>query len=130
MRERKRLSGAQQLAMLKARREEVARLLGEIEGGGNPSRLDADFVEGVTDDVDRATTFRGREATGAVTELLSVNRDQITEALERLEAGAYGTCEDCGRPIPHERLQIWPEATRCVSCQRRQDALAGSLLTA
>ncbi len=30
----------------------------------------------------------------------------------------FGTCEECGNPIPTERLLIVPEATLCVPCQR------------
>jgi len=30
----------------------------------------------------------------------------------------FGTCEECGDPIPDERLLIVPEAVLCVSCQR------------
>lgn len=42
---------------------------------------------------------------------------QVERALERLEAGRYGLCERCGRPIPPERLRAVPAATRCAPCQ-------------
>jgi RNA polymerase-binding transcription factor DksA len=32
-----------------------------------------------------------------------------------------GICEDCGRPIPEERLLIIPETTLCVKCQREME---------
>ncbi|MFI6518155.1 TraR/DksA family transcriptional regulator [Spirillospora sp. NPDC050679] len=38
-------------------------------------------------------------------------------ALSRLEAGRYGLCADCGEPILPERLELMPEARRCVLCQ-------------
>jgi len=41
---------------------------------------------------------------------------EISAALERLDAGAYGACEGCGRPIPGERLAIRPTARACVAC--------------
>jgi len=41
----------------------------------------------------------------------------VERALERLEAGRYGLCERCGRPIPPERLRAVPAATRCAPCQ-------------
>src|SRR5438105_10739281 len=53
----------------------------------------------------------------AMLRLLSQNSDQIDHALVRRGQGAYGYCEDCGAPIPAERLAIRPEATRCVPCQ-------------
>jgi RNA polymerase-binding transcription factor DksA len=37
-------------------------------------------------------------------------------ALERLDAGTYGRCERCGRPIPAERLAVRPSARTCVAC--------------
>jgi len=40
----------------------------------------------------------------------------VEEALGRLEAGTYGICERCGRPIAAERLEIRPTARTCVSC--------------
>jgi len=43
----------------------------------------------------------------------------IDRALEKLEEGTYGTCDDCGRSIAPERLEALPWATRCVSCQGR-----------
>lgn len=41
---------------------------------------------------------------------------EVDAALARVEAGDYGTCEVCGRPIPAERLDARPTATRCVNC--------------
>jgi RNA polymerase-binding transcription factor len=39
---------------------------------------------------------------------------EIDAAFERLDAGTYGVCEVCGRPIPGERLEARPAARRCV----------------
>ena len=41
---------------------------------------------------------------------------EIEAALARLGTGAYGLCEGCGRPIPVERLEVRPDARRCVAC--------------
>jgi DnaK suppressor protein len=41
---------------------------------------------------------------------------QITAALQRMEAGTYGSCVVCNAPIGFERLMIFPEAPNCVSC--------------
>lgn len=37
-------------------------------------------------------------------------------ALGRWDAGTYGVCARCGGPIPIERLEVRPFATRCVPC--------------
>ena len=47
--------------------------------------------------------------------------DEILAALNRLEAGTYGVCEACSRPIPLTRLRALPTAHRCVDCQSREE---------
>jgi len=43
---------------------------------------------------------------------------QVEEALERLDAGAYGACRSCGRQIIPERLAAIPWAATCIDCAR------------
>jgi RNA polymerase-binding transcription factor DksA len=40
--------------------------------------------------------------------------EEVDAAVARLDAGTYGICEVCGRPIPGERLEARPTAQRCV----------------
>lgn len=42
----------------------------------------------------------------------------IDGALERIEAGTYGTCVRCGKPIAEERLEALPYAELCIECKR------------
>ena len=42
----------------------------------------------------------------------------VEEALARLEAGTFGTCVRCGRPVGADRLEALPWAARCIDCQR------------
>ena len=44
---------------------------------------------------------------------------QAEHALEQLEAGTYGICENCGNPIGKLRLQARPRATLCMPCQEK-----------
>ncbi|MGD0608635.1 MAG: TraR/DksA C4-type zinc finger protein [Streptosporangiaceae bacterium] len=51
--------------------------------------------------------------------LLDATRQRLTAieaALDRLEAGTYGVCERCGRPIGDERLAARPTALTCIRC--------------
>ncbi len=45
----------------------------------------------------------------------------IEAALSRIAAGTYGECIDCGADIPSSRLQVAPEAPRCLDCQDRAE---------
>jgi DnaK suppressor protein len=42
---------------------------------------------------------------------------EIDSALGRVDAGTYGVCESCRKPIPEARLEAVPEATLCVACK-------------
>jgi RNA polymerase-binding protein DksA len=46
---------------------------------------------------------------------------QTEHALERLDAGTYGLCENCGDPIGKARMQAFPRATLCVECKQKQE---------
>ncbi|NKZ07535.1 TraR/DksA family transcriptional regulator [Actinomadura latina] len=46
---------------------------------------------------------------------------QIERAVQRMDAGTYGTCESCARPIGKARLQVFPRATLCVTCKQREE---------
>jgi len=50
-------------------------------------------------------------------EILEARIQDLEDALERMDEGTYGVCEECGQPIPWERLEVMPEARRCVRCQ-------------
>lgn len=58
-------------------------------------------------------------------ERLSVSTEtvqDIDDALDRIEAGAFGVCEECGGTIGEKRLQVKPWAALCIECQRREEA--------
>jgi len=45
---------------------------------------------------------------------------QVKKALRRMEKGGYGICEKCGQPIDKARLKVYPEATKCVMCAKKE----------
>lgn len=56
--------------------------------------------------------LRGRE---------KVFLDKIQKALEKLEAGTFGVCDDCGERISAKRLEARPETTLCIRCKEDQE---------
>jgi DnaK suppressor protein len=48
---------------------------------------------------------------------------EVEDALDRLEEGTYGICEECGAAIKLERLKILPFTTYCVQCQERREKM-------
>jgi len=44
----------------------------------------------------------------------------VEHALQKFEDGTYGLCDNCGKPIPPERLEALPQATLCLDCKARQ----------
>ena len=43
----------------------------------------------------------------------------VNDALEKIEKGAYGICEKCGKEITEERLLACPEARTCLKCGQK-----------
>lgn len=47
--------------------------------------------------------------------------DKIQRALERIDAGTFGICEECDEAISIKRLQARPETTLCIRCKEEQE---------
>ena len=47
---------------------------------------------------------------------------KINEALERIEDGSFGICEDCGEEIGVKRLEARPVTTQCIDCKTKAEA--------
>lgn len=60
-----------------------------------------------------------------ILEIESAELDQIDYALERIDNGSYGVCEECEKPINPERLRALPFASLCITCKRSQEAAEG-----
>jgi DnaK suppressor protein len=73
------------------------------------------------DPADAGTNLSETERTEAVMTVVKQQLAEVLGALERIEHGSYGTCVDCGKPVPPGRLEAKPEAARCVACQGKRD---------
>jgi DnaK suppressor protein len=99
-------------------REELARVRDgleedkrDLEGGGD------DFSE--TDSGDMSQSIFDREMDATLEEQTERRLEQVKRALEKIEDGTYGICDDTGENIPRGRLEAIPEATRTVEAQQR-----------
>jgi RNA polymerase-binding transcription factor len=111
-----------ELAAVRARLErEIGELALEIAAAASQI-AQGDASEGAGDDqADAGTKTYQREHEMA---LAHNSRDllaQTERAVLRMDAGTYGICESCGKPIGKARLQAFPRATLCVTCKAREE---------
>lgn len=94
------------LARLESLREEFARL---VDDAADANADDEHDIEGTSVPFERDQVHEMlRQAAARV--------EEVDQALERLDAGTYGTCEVCGQPIGAERLAARPSARACIRC--------------
>ena len=104
------------------RRQEVMK---EIDGllGNRMSDEYQRRVDSAPDVGDQALLDTERVRDISLLEMRNKMRQQIDEALAKLEEGGYGRCADCKVEISEKRLRTVPFARRCVACQSKQELL-------
>ncbi|MET8881936.1 TraR/DksA family transcriptional regulator [Streptomyces rubiginosohelvolus] len=102
---------------------EILRLRSELETSGAAlAGLMRDSGDGAGDDeADTGTKNITREHELALAANAQEMLEQTERALARLEAGTYGLCEICGKPIGKARMQAFPRATLCVEDKQKQE---------
>ena len=82
-----------------------------------------DLIGGPGDSGDAAAASLLRDITQAeIIRDVGEVRD-IVAAEQRIAAGQYGICIDCGTPVRYKRLDAYPTAKRCLACQERREKL-------
>lgn len=71
----------------------------------------------LADPVDQATETYDDDISFEIASTSEDELEQIQIALEKIEKGTYGLCEECEAPISPSRLRILPYATACVTCR-------------
>lgn len=96
-------------ALLEEERSDLSAKLEELGVGAGRQNYDSNFA-----DSSQVTAERGEvEAlVGKLREALS----EVERALEKVEEGNYGKCDDCGQPIDPLRLEAKPAAPYCINC--------------
>ncbi len=105
---------------LLSQRQALLQLMAE-QRGGILSRADVAAAHFAHPEDSRAQLNTERELEFALGEHETAELDTLDNALQRIEAGTYGLCMDCGADIPPERLHAAPEAARCLACQGKQE---------
>lgn len=102
---------------------EALRLRAEISSSEEAlAGLMRDSGDGAGDDqADTGTKNITREHEMALNSNARETLEQTEHALERLDAGTYGLCENCGNAIGKARMQAFPRATLCVECKQKQE---------
>ena len=85
------------------------------------ARLGDTVAEAGDDEADASSKLFEREHELALTHNSRELLEQTERALAGIEAGTYGVCESCGKPIGKARLLAFPRATLCVECKQRQE---------
>jgi DnaK suppressor protein len=96
---------------------ELDRSITVLNGGGQ-QQWSGDYPQ---DPADAGANLSESERSEAVLAVARRQRSDVLAALHRIDLGTYGTCVDCGAPVPDGRLEAKPEAARCVACQGKLD---------
>lgn len=108
--------------MLLERRNVLTREIDELLARHRTDQL-IQREQSVADTGDMSLQDSTGEQQISILEVRNRMRNQINEALRRLNEGTYGICEDCGRHVSPERLKAVPFARRCVECQRKAEVI-------
>jgi DnaK suppressor protein len=81
----------------------------------------SDQTENFPDPTDRASLESDRNFELRIRDRERKLIAKIKDALERLEGGTYGICEQCGEDISEKRLKARPVTTLCIECKKKQE---------
>lgn len=101
-------------------RDELDRSVAVLGGAHQRNPLVADYPQ---DPADAGTNLAESDRAEAIIDAAKARRGLVLAALERLDNGSYGMCVDCRKPVPEGRLEVKPEAARCLTCQSKRDRL-------
>jgi RNA polymerase-binding protein DksA len=92
--------------------DDIAHLREWLQG-----EVDVDADEGDPD-------LAEREKNLSLVVALERKLESVNAALRAIDKGKYGICERCGQPIDPARLEVRPDATLCLNCQREVERIA------
>ena len=118
---------ASQLAELQAvllqRKADIEQRLQQVHGG--QTRAEHARTVLLQDGDDAPQRSSDREVDLALSDMGAVDLARIQAALDRMDAGVYGVCDECGEEIGFARLQLEPQTSHCVNCKSRWEKETG-----
>jgi len=110
----------QQRQRLEEMREELVRMRGGLEEDQRDrAENEGDMTENDSGDMSQSLFTRELDAT--VEQTVDNRLQYVDRALQKIEEGTYGVCDDTGEPIPKGRLDAVPEAIYTVEAQQRRE---------
>lgn len=106
--------------MLEDRRREI---LNEVQSKIKDVRSEgtANLSTGVVDAEETSVSDIQEDIELALIQMKAETLTRVNEALERLNAGNYGRCNECGDEISPQRLRALPFAVRCKDCEEARE---------
>jgi DnaK suppressor protein len=100
-----------------------AELTGVVRGLEEDQRSQAEDEEDFTehDSGDMSQSLFDREMDATLEQTIENRLQYVERALQKIEEGTYGVCDDTGEPIPRGRLEAMPEAIYTVEAQQRRE---------
>ena len=111
------MAGKSKKSQLEILNQEREHTIKEIENLRAELRIELEH-----DDIDDAASdLIERDKIHALILTLERKLKDVDHAIKQAQDGAYGICENCGKKIDPDRLEIFPEATLCVDCKRQKE---------
>ena len=115
----KKLSPADALAQKATEAEHLREFIDRTTFAGDQRETAGELSAVDQHPADVADVTMQREVDYTIKGIVEEEVYHIQQALRRQAEGCYGICDDCGQPIDPERLEVRPQATTCITCQRR-----------
>jgi len=113
-------------SILMSKREELTGMIRSVKKNVRDSCV-SDRTQGVRDQVEASQSVAAEDIRLAFIQMQGGELQQIDAAIQRLENGTFGYCEDCNEEIAVERLKARLFATRCLSCAEELQKSAGRI---
>lgn len=99
------------------RRDEILAIVNKVEKhiGHRDEPFDRDSGE-------RALQLENLDALFAIDRETRLELRRISDAIERIDNGQYGFCDECGAAIGDARLAVLPHADMCIACAERGES--------